>query len=182
MIHLFERAFSKLADARTSLEQLSAAIDAQEFRTAFNSFVAHARATTNALQKTGAHVDEFGDWYEERRDEMRGDPLLRFFHRAREAEFHKGESLLEVHDPDALIDGAYSTTRRVQRGTVYESSPYGMNEHPDVLPRPKFTVKNAPTQHLGKQIGDSSPITLCKLVFEYLDDLINQAEKAVASK
>ncbi len=179
---LFERAFSKLADARTSLEQLLEAIDEQSFRTALNSFVTHARATTNALQKTGARVEGFSGWYEPKQEEMRDDELLRFFHLARVADFHKGEPLLEVHDPDALIESGFSTTKYVQRGTVYESSPYGMTERPDILPRPKITVKNAPTQHRGKQIADPAPITLCKMVLEYLDELINQAEKTLASK
>ena len=179
---LFERAFSKLADARTSLEQLLEAIDEQSFRTALNSFVTHARATTNALQKTGARVEGFSSWYEPKQDEMRDDELLRFFHLARVADFHEGEPLLEVHDPDALIESGFSSTKYVQRGTVYESSPYGMTERPYILPRPKITVKNAPTQHRGKQIADPAPITLCKMVLEYLDELINQAEKTLASK
>ena len=111
---LFERAFSKLADAQTSLEQLLEATNAQDFRTAFNSFVTHARATTYALQKTGAHVDGFDDWYEPKRNEMRADQLLCFFQDARVADFHRGEQLLEVHDPDALIESGYSRTKYVE--------------------------------------------------------------------
>lgn len=178
---LFERAFSKLADAQTSLEQLLKATNAQDFRTAFNSFVTHARATTYALQKTGAHVDGFDDWYEPKRNEMRADQLLCFFQDARVADFHRGEQLLEVHDPDALIESGYSRTKYVEGGTVYESSPFGMFGRPYILPRPKITVKNAPTQHRGKQIADPAPVTLCKLDLEYLEELINQAEKALAS-
>ncbi len=178
---MFERAFSKLADARTSWGLLLEATDAQGFRAAFNSFVTHARATTNARQKSGAHVDGFGDWYEAKQDEMRGDQLLRFFHLAREADFHRGEPLLEVHDPDALIASGYSRTKYVEGGTVYESSPFGMFGRPYILPRPKITVKNAPTEHRGKQIANPAPVTLCKLDLEYLEELINQAEKTLSS-
>ena len=178
---LFERAISKLADARTSLEQLSEAPTAQSFRASFNSFVTHARATTYALQKTGVHVEGFGDWYEGKQDEMREDELLLFFHLARVADFHRGAALLEVHEPDAPIESGYSTTRHVQQGTIYESSPYGMTERPDILARPRITVRNAPTQHRGEQIADPAPIELCKLVLEYLAVLISEAEETFAS-
>ncbi len=177
---LFERAISKLNDAKSSLEQLCEAEDADQFRAAFNSFVTHARAVTNALQKTGAHADDFSDWYAAKQEEMSKDDLMCYFHKARVDNFHKGEPLLEVHDP-APIESGYSTTKWFQRGTVYESGPYGTFQRPDIAPQPRITVIGAPNAHRGRRIDDPAPIPLCQLALSYLAELVSEAEEKLGS-
>ncbi len=166
-----------LADTRRSLEALGQAEDAPQFQTTFNAFVRSARSVTFALQKDGSKIDGFLPWYSKMREEMRADELLRFFHDARTGIDKKGKQFLEIHDPDAEIESGYSTTKRVLRGTIYESGPHGMIERPDILPQPKITVRNTPRIHNGAEIEDPNPISLCELVLDYLEELVGAAER-----
>ncbi len=173
----FEGTFASLADAETSLVQLHEAEDAQQFRTSFNSFVKHARSVTFALQKEGKHIEGFDDWYQKKRENMRKDELLKFFHDARNRIDKKGEQILEIHDPDAPIDSGFSTTKRVEGGTIFESDQYGMRQRTHILPQPKITIRNPPRTHIDAEIENVAPIHLCKLVVRYLEQLIRDAEE-----
>ena len=174
---LFQRADSVRAEARSCLGALHQAEDAPQFQTAFNAFVRSARSVTFALQKDGGTIDGFLTWYEEMQEEMRADPLLRFFNDARTGIDKRGEQFLEIHAPEAEIDSGYSTTKRVVRGTIHESGPFGTVERPDIAPQPKITVKDPPRIHKGAEIADPNPISLCELVLDYLEGLVGAAER-----
>jgi hypothetical protein len=91
---MFTGAASKLEDARTILDELRRTRDTLAFRALFNSFLSSARAITDALQKDGAALPSFADWYVGKQAEMRADELLRFIHEARIQDFHKGKHRL----------------------------------------------------------------------------------------
>jgi len=85
---MFNKAASKLEDARANFDSLTSAGDTIQFRSAFTSFLSNCRAVTFALQKEGAHVEGFKDWYELKRGEMKADELMYFIHESRIEDFH----------------------------------------------------------------------------------------------
>ena len=87
---MFSNAKSKLEDTNSILDQLKQANDAVSFKALFNSFLNSARAITYALQKEGAGISGFNNWYALKQEEMSNDELLRFIHEARTEDFHEG--------------------------------------------------------------------------------------------
>jgi hypothetical protein len=94
MSQSFKNTLNKLEDARSSLETIRVAADALAFRSAFNGFLSSARAVTYALQKDGADIPGFHEWYDPKSEAMRKDEVLRFVHEARTEDFHEGKHRL----------------------------------------------------------------------------------------
>lgn len=84
-MEVFSGAERQLENARYSAHLMRSAATAVAFRTAFESFVQHARNVTFALQKDGRSppVEGFESWYASRQAEMRRDPLCQWFVTAR---------------------------------------------------------------------------------------------------
>ena len=89
----FELVEAKLEEAGFFLELLAAAgSDVFAFRCYFSAFVSAARSVTFVLQFVMHGVDGFDEWWGERQDEMRLDPLLRFFVERRNETLKTGET------------------------------------------------------------------------------------------
>jgi hypothetical protein len=181
--NLFPNSSSKLEDSTTNLERMKSAKDSVEFKAAFTSFLSSARAITYALQKEGAHIEGFEDWCTPFRVEMQSDPLLRFIHEARIADFHRGihELKFSTHiksmrittvGPETVVIGAEGPFRIINKGTPKEKR-IPMKEGNYII---SISIKNPPTQHLGKTINDTSPIAICELALQYFESLIYKAK------
>jgi hypothetical protein len=181
----FKRAERKLEEARICLESLKQSQNAVSARTAFCSFVAHYRAVTYALQKDGAHVQGFAEWYGPKQTAMRGDQLLRYFHDARVDDFHKGEELLGftttvyslgVPPPPTpgaeLMMGGEGPFWVVNRGTSDEHRipVQAMGEG-----HTRVYVKNPPREHKGQVLTSDSPVELCVHAFHFMAELLHEA-------
>lgn len=95
------------------------------FRTAFEAFVTVGRQVTFALQKDGAHLDGFDEWYEGRRQEMKDDPLCRWFKQARNAIEKEGADVLayEARFPGDLA-GLLRGPEGIRRAVLTRESGY----------------------------------------------------------
>jgi len=185
---MFAKARNKLEDASILVDRLKQAEDGASFRVMFNSFLSSARAITYALQKEGKHIDGFSEWYQEKREEMTQDELLRFIHEARTEDFHEGKSRLTFvmqigqfgydqagapPDPEAQLivsgDGPYwviyKGTEKEKRIPIRGSGDY----------RLIAWIRNAPTRHLGKSLEWNDPATLCECTVDYLAKLVYEA-------
>lgn len=81
----------KLAEADFFLNKLSdERCGPFEARCYFSAFVAAARSVTFALQSAMGDTPGFMEWYEEKRAQLKADPLARFFHQARTDSQHIG--------------------------------------------------------------------------------------------
>ena len=186
---MFRSAVSKLEDARANLESLAAATDAIKFRSAFTSFLSNCRAVTYALQKEGAHVDGFGDWYEPKRYEMKGDELLRFIHESRKEDFHEGAHPLcfcseisyvntggpedRPHPDAAMIAGAQGAFWVVDAGTPKERRiPVKKQGSYKVV----VSIENPPATHRGQPLSTQNPISLCRVALDYMAELVHEAK------
>lgn len=88
----FDLVDEKLAEADFFLERLKdSSTNFFAARCYFSAFVSAARSVTFALQGVmKSRVDGFQEWYEAKQDELRRDPLARFFHDARTEAQHLG--------------------------------------------------------------------------------------------
>ena len=192
----FESAIRKLEDARHNFERMTRANHALAFRSDFTSFVQHGRAVTLALQTTGRRVIGFEEWYAPRQEEMKNDALMRYFNEARIGDFHKGEALL-AHETQVvgeidLVDLNRNAPKPpgTTEITVGPDGPYWIvdggtrSEHriPVELP-PGIVVqsvrlRNSPATHLGQDLSQATPNTVCKLYLTYLEKLVFEARQA----
>lgn len=187
---MFQRAASKLEDARANVESLRRASNAPEFRSAFNSFLGNCRSVTYALQKEGAHVEGFPEWYATKQHEMKEDELLRFVHDSRGKDFHEGKHQLQfgTHirhlssedvgpppEPDAsIVIGADGPFWIVGRGTARERRVPITRGSSHVV---NVAVSNPPTRHRGQPLERLDPISLCDAAADYMAELVYEARQ-----
>ena len=74
------------------------------------AFTASARSVTFAMQASLKGIPEFDDWYAEKQDQMRADPLSKFFHDFRRISQHIGDN--------AVVGGSTGKGR-----TIYHFGP-----------------------------------------------------------
>ena len=94
----FDLVDEKLAEADFFLDKLKdSSLNPFEARCYFSAFVSAARSVTFALQAVmKSRVYGFGEWYESKQEELRQDPLARFFHDARTEVQHMGLNLVNA--------------------------------------------------------------------------------------
>lgn len=187
---MFNRAKSKLEDACENLDSMRKAKTALQFRAAFNSFLSNCRAVTNALQKEGARVEGFSEWYAQKQTEMKADELLRFVHESRTEDFHEGRhrllfsTYIEHLSSDAvgppptpgasLIITTQGPFWLVDEGTPRERRiPITRGSRHQVC----VSIENPPTQHRGKRMAASDPISLCEAAASYMAELVHEARQ-----
>jgi hypothetical protein len=194
MMTRFPASRDKLEDSRNALDGMEGARDGASFRAAFNSFLSAARAVTYALQKEGAHFEGFDEWYEVKRQEMRADELLRFIHDARIEDFHRGQHRLEFATDVAYLYGDAAGPPPTPNAGVVIGSDGAYWLVDEGTPRErripmsqggKWTTKvgiaNPPTTHRGQTLQRTDPVTLCRLVLGYLEEVVYEADSKADS-
>ncbi|MDD5127312.1 MAG: hypothetical protein PHR43_04350 [Dehalococcoidales bacterium] len=187
----FPMSASKLEDCRTNLKAMKAARNSLEFRAGFTSFLSSARAITYVLQKEGAHIIGFGDWYASKQNDMKNDPLLKFIHKARTEDFHEGKPNLRfgTHIDHFSTNDVKPTAAPIEIGVdgIFQIADKGTPKERRIpiesgKYRIAISIENPPTEHLGKMINDTSPVNICELSLQYFESIIYEANKAFNSK
>ena len=161
-----------------------------------NNLVVFGRAITNVLQQLRSSENEFDLWYTKYREEMKDDPLLKFFYKLRSEILKEGKVPVST---SAYIESFYPDIdlRRIPKppnakaffiGDRYGGSGWEV-ELPDgtiqkyyvQLPKDigviSLLFKNPPNKHLGKNIKNKSPENLSELYIEYLRKMVKDAKK-----
>jgi hypothetical protein len=148
------RASTMLRIARHGLRDL-ADPDPDRVLIGFFCIAVFGRSMTLALQRLRTFDEEaFNDWYGLWEQEMRGDPLCRYFYTLRTD---------IVHDIDPLI------------GTVLAS--YGHNTPP--VGAVLIPDRPSPTMHRGRPIADTATDHLCSLYVAYLEEMLTSATSVI---
>jgi len=161
-----------------------------------NNLVVFGRAITNVLQQLRSSENEFDLWYTKYREEMKDDPLLKFFYKLRSEILKEGKVPVST---SAYIESFYPDIdlRRIPKppnakaffiGDRYGGSGWEV-ELPDgtiqkyyvQLPKDigvtSLLFKNPPNKHLRKNIKNKSPENLSELYIEYLRKMVEDAKK-----
>jgi hypothetical protein len=89
----YTRACSKLEEAEFFLDKMAhCENNLLEIRFYFSAFVSAARSVTFSLQSTMDSLQGFRDWYEIKQDELRLNPIAKFFVERRNDALKKGEN------------------------------------------------------------------------------------------
>lgn len=160
------------------------------------NFINNSRSVTFALQKIENKVVGFKDWYKKYQDQMKADPLMKFFKDLRDDIVHEGK--LDVSGSMHIKQLSFPKDltllgKQPQNATGYF---FGDNiggngweiQMPDGSIKKQYvdietdnisftsTFQNAPIVHLNNQITDNSIENLCDLYIKYLDNLIESAK------
>ncbi len=117
MARAFDLVDWKLAEADFFLGQVSeCGTNFFAVRCYVSAFVASARSVTFAMQSCLGEIDGFREWYSLRQQELRADPLARFFHEFRRVNQHIGENLVTggTHDRDGRCRYRFTATEDIQ--------------------------------------------------------------------
>jgi len=186
---MFSHSQSKLEDARACLEGMVGARDTVKFKSAFNSFLSNCRAVTNALQKEGASVNDFSEWYQQKQDQMRADELLRFVHESRTEDFHEGRHKLRFGAYIKSLSGSAvgPPPKTGARFVVGAEGPFWLVDegtpHAHRVPITQGTnhtisvsIDNPPQSHRGSTLAKNDPISICRCAHEYMAVLVHEAK------
>ncbi len=81
----------KLQDAATQMKIALASIgDIEIVRSCVNSFISHARSVTLVMQVESSGHPESKKWYKRKQEDLKQNPLLKFFNDRRVYSIHKG--------------------------------------------------------------------------------------------
>lgn len=159
------------------------------------NFVVFSRAVTNILQNLRSSEPDFDDWYQPFVTEMRADPLIRYFYELRSVILKQGEvaagggMYIEDFDfdrdrhlwgdepPNAVgmfLGDAIGGSGWVVRLPDGTEEPYYVSL-PQTILRQRVHLPEAPLEHRGKRLTDTSVETLGIAYFKYLSDMLDAA-------
>lgn len=193
-VEILGRARETLATARLGLDDILGE-QAQRRLSGVRNLNVFGRAVTNVLQNLRSIESNFDSWYQPYVDEMRADPLLRYFYRWRSEILKEGilrtGSSIHVHSfnfPDDLLRHGPPPARATSffigdqsggSGWLVEL-PNGITEKfyvdmPEDLVTSSVHFRDAPDLHLGIPVPDKSIETLSFLYFSYLESMLHSA-------
>lgn len=182
------RAKKTLHECAYHLKNMSTSKNLEEFEICFAAFVNSSRNVTFVLQKEFNHNAKFRSWYKTKEEEMRKDPLCKFFHDLRNKIVKEGINDLQTsltinsfntsndildkpeNNPDMIINnkGVYW---HVHKSTGKE----------DYIPATTkgsmttvVTINNFPPEHLGQDISNLNLLRISQIYYDYLRNLVEE--------
>ncbi len=164
----------------------------------FRNVVVFGRAVTNVLQNLRSNEPGLDEWYATYREQMKSDPLMRYFYELRSAILKEGtlpglstrihirrlrvpEDLGRLGLPPPNARGFFVGDSLGGSGWEVELPDGSVEKYYVELPFDIGTVSlhlpEAPRSHLGQEIGDSSLETLSRLYVNYLRRMVESAEE-----
>jgi len=110
----------KLSDAKIQLGlALDNFRDSNVVRSCINAFISFARSVTFSMQKESAGSERCAAWYKQKQQEMKTDPLLRFFNEQRRISIHERSvtpnrrtaEVRHVYEGDKIVSTGGSVTK-----------------------------------------------------------------------
>ena len=161
------------------------------------NLVTFGRAVTNVLQNLRSNEQEFDNWYAKYQKEMTEDELLKYFYKLRSVILKEGQvnvgtsayinqfnypvDMSKFGKPPPNAKGFFIGDRN--GGTGWEvqfqdgtTAKYYV-ELPSEIGKTWFIFPDPPTNHLGKQIQDTSVEFLSKIYLDYIAHLVEMAKQ-----
>lgn len=194
-----EKAKDRLASAKERLKDLESSKDYDRSRRHWYDFLLPSNAIFSILEQGAKGVSASEKWFVTKKDQRRTDELLRYLWHARNADEHNIPSvteldrqkvvLVEGDKPVAEIGDMASTDKRGEFRGRYRnldkekaslSKITSMRVYPDRAKLIRVTDRGVgydpPSSHLGSAIDDNGPTAVAKLMVQYVEGLISEAE------
>jgi hypothetical protein len=190
-----EKARSRLKRAEQALESLKAAKSFDDFDTAWTDFLLALNSVYAILEQASKQSPQSRQWFGARKKERRKDPLLAYFHQARNTDEHGIERITERH-PQSIGIGAPGSEVRIEHA-FFDGKKVEIRFDPS---SPDKTVKihpakvrmlpvinsiygdrfELPTEHMGKPIEDLSLMGLAAVALKAHRAVLDDAEKLIS--
>jgi hypothetical protein len=187
---------STLRRAEFALDTLQQTPDRERQVAEMANVVVAGRAVTNVLQLLRSKVEGFDDWYEPWQQQMRQDPLLRYLYRLRSEILKEGEegaTTRQVISFDPVRDLPPAPPGTTFFYTEDENGGWGWNMQledgsiqriyvsiPEDRVRSFLAFTDPPGEHLEAPSHDASLQHVCELYVQYLQRLVDAAERRFA--
>lgn len=185
---MFKDTSSCLEMARVHFDNMCNSKNGHLYQTYYSAFITTCRRITWTMQKEGRNsLSEFEDWYNDKKEEMSSDELLRFMKKERNSIEKKGSNSLKFkHDlknihfknfpipPKGISAESWGADERgffwtEKQGTRKERQiPFEDGYVSDF----HVEIENPPKTHLGSRIRVRDPEILCKKVLTYFENLV----------
>jgi hypothetical protein len=160
------------------------------------NLVVFGRAVTNIIQNLRSTEQDFETWYKKYQEEMKSDPLLKYFYELRSKILKEGvlktltkvfirklevpKDLAGFGTPPQNAKGFFIGDTLGGSGWEVELPDGSLEKYYVELPSDIGSISvhfpDAPNYHLGKEIEDTSITKLAKLYINYLRNLIIAAK------
>jgi len=102
----FSKVMEKLLEAEFFFEKMkSVESDTLQLRFYFSAFISAARSVTFVLQDAMGDISGFKEWYSDKREKLKQDPLAWFLHNRRTEAIHKGNTDIGLGVLSSTADG-----------------------------------------------------------------------------
>lgn len=150
------------------------------------AFVNSARNVTFVLQKEFKQNPVFNKWYEKKQEEMKQDPLCKFFHKLRNSVIKEGINNLSCsthiqslnYPADMRDKPAPDCDIAINEKGLFWLVNKGLPQE-DLIPAfskgsiiTHVFIKDAPTHHMGKEIKENNIINISKIYYDYLRNIV----------
>jgi len=161
------------------------------------NLIVFGRAITNILQNLRSTESDFDNWYERYKEEMRNDPLMKYFYELRSKILKEGlletltrtyirklrtpEDLAQFGPPPPNARGFFIGDNLGGSGWEIQLPDGSIEKYYVELPSEIGSVSlyfpDSPKYHLGQEINDTSILNLAKLYVDYLHQLVMAAKE-----
>jgi hypothetical protein len=166
------------------------------------NLVVFGRAVTNIIQNLRSKEPDFDTWYEKYQEEMKRDPLMKYFYELRSKILKEGvlktstgifirqlkipEDLGRLGPPPPNAKGFFVGDSLGGSGWKVQLPDSSTEKYYVEIPSDIASVSvhfpDAPKYHLGKEIKDTSVPNLAKLYINYLRRLVAAAKEKFESE
>ncbi|MHA1337980.1 MAG: hypothetical protein ACTSPW_19945 [Promethearchaeota archaeon] len=198
--NIIRRTEETLKTAKQGLEDLIKGPPERKL-SGLRNLVVFGRAVTNVLQNLRSTEPDFDAWYEKYREEMKNDPLMKYFYKLRSKILKKGlletsthvyirqlqtpEDLTRFGPPPPNAKGFFIGDELGGSGWEVQLPDGSIKKYYVELPQDIGFVSlhfpDAPKYHLGQEINDTSIPNLAKLYIDYLRRLVMAAKEKFRS-
>jgi hypothetical protein len=188
------QAYERLERAASAIEDLANATEYWEKEAAWSNFLLAAYTIFSKLEQGAKKRPKSDGWFSQVKGERKRDPLLNYLKHARNADEHRLEEITgETPGLEAVIsNGQIVHSRNFGKDIHRNYRTMGWSEQtgereleytplcpPEIQLKPVVDkhsyVYTPPTEHLGAQIDDTSPLGIGRLALDYLTKLVTVA-------
>ena len=183
---------ARLRTAKASIDRMAVAPSHERFADEWYIFLTSLKNVYTLLETGAKSSAQSRQWFGRKAKERRGDQLLHYIFQARNDEDHGlGTSVNEI--PGRALYGVRSPgfsnailVNSLPGGGLDVKSLDGKPVLNRVIPRQTILVPvealgnltvNPPTTHLGRSLENNAPLTVARLAFSYLQDLVLEDSK-----
>jgi hypothetical protein len=180
-------AFEKLAEAKYFLIKMKESIDnIAYFKFNLSAFLTSSQSVTDYLKNEFAHNLKFKEWYPKKLDEMRNDPVFKFFNKKRNARnivVHlkmielRGRHEVTLTETIGPPSDSLTFELRAENGNIIQTGT--STSEPKTSPQEKTDEPKITHKWFFTDFNETEIIPLCSKYIESLQTIVDESLKNI---